>query len=62
MFTGGVVSYHTLLRIWDVYFLAGFDVFYFVALALLKTHQGKIIYLSTHRLSLFLLTELDCIY
>lgn len=41
MFTGGVVKYQTLLRIWDVYFLEGFNVFYFVAIALLKTFQCK---------------------
>ncbi|KAI7859547.1 rab-GTPase-TBC domain-containing protein [Circinella umbellata] len=44
MFTGGVVSYQTLLRIWDVYFLLGFNVFFFVALALLKTHQDQLLH------------------
>lgn len=43
MFTGGVVKYQTLLRIWDVYFLEGFDVFYFVAIALLKTYQHQLL-------------------
>ncbi|KAI8148224.1 rab-GTPase-TBC domain-containing protein [Fennellomyces sp. T-0311] len=43
LFTGGVVAYHTLLRIWDVYFLVGFDIFYFVAIALLKTHQDQLL-------------------
>ncbi|KAI9499356.1 rab-GTPase-TBC domain-containing protein [Zychaea mexicana] len=43
LFTGGVVSYQTLLRIWDVYFLVGFDIFYFVAIALLKTHQDQLL-------------------
>lgn len=42
MFTGGVVKYHTLLRIWDIYFLEGFNIFYFVAIALLKTYQRKL--------------------
>ncbi|CDS02733.1 hypothetical protein LRAMOSA00137 [Lichtheimia ramosa] len=43
LFTGGVVPYHTLLRILDVYFLVGYDIFYFVALALLKTHQDRLL-------------------
>lgn len=46
MFTGGVVKYQTLLRIWDVYFLEGFDVFYFVAIALLNTYQRKLLVLD----------------
>ncbi|KAI7887518.1 RabGAP/TBC [Lichtheimia hyalospora FSU 10163] len=43
MFTGGVVKYQTLLRIWDIYFLEGFDIFYFVAIALLKTYQHQLL-------------------
>ncbi|CDH53988.1 gtpase activating protein [Lichtheimia corymbifera JMRC:FSU:9682] len=43
MFTGGVVKYQTLLRIWDAYFLEGFNVFYFVAIALLKTFQYQLL-------------------
>lgn len=40
LFTGGVVPYHTLLRIWDLFFLMGFDALYYVAVALLKENQG----------------------
>jgi hypothetical protein len=41
LFTGGIVNYHTLLRIWDVLHMCGFDVLYYVALALLKTIQSR---------------------
>ncbi|KAI8877369.1 RabGAP/TBC, partial [Backusella circina FSU 941] len=41
LFTGGVIRYHTLLRIWDAYFLCGYDVFFFVAIALLSTYESK---------------------
>ena len=60
LFTGGVVAYHTLLRIWDAYFLVGFDVFYFVGVALLKTHQGRTRYISKqcHFVNLFVLDQL----
>ncbi|OAD66260.1 hypothetical protein PHYBLDRAFT_71157 [Phycomyces blakesleeanus NRRL 1555(-)] len=43
LFTGGVVRYHTLLRIWDIYFLNGFDILYVVALVLLKTFQERLL-------------------
>ncbi|RUS31981.1 hypothetical protein BC938DRAFT_476597 [Jimgerdemannia flammicorona] len=43
LFAGGVVPNHTLLRIWDVFFLNGFNVLYYVAVALLKEHQGWLI-------------------
>ncbi|KAI9313604.1 rab-GTPase-TBC domain-containing protein [Dichotomocladium elegans] len=43
LFTGGVVRYQTLLRIWDVYFMAGYDILYFVAIALLSTCQGLLV-------------------
>ncbi|KAG2182493.1 hypothetical protein INT43_007424, partial [Umbelopsis isabellina] len=43
LFTGGIVNYHTLLRIWDVMHMCGFDVLYYVAIALLKTVQTKIL-------------------
>ncbi|KAI8364134.1 rab-GTPase-TBC domain-containing protein, partial [Radiomyces spectabilis] len=42
LFTGGVVHYHTLLRIWDIYALCGYDILHFVAVVLLMTFQGKI--------------------
>jgi hypothetical protein len=35
------VKYHTLLRIWDVLQMCGFDVLYYVALALMKTMQSR---------------------
>ncbi len=41
LFSGGVVQYHTLLRIWDIYFLCGYDVFFFVAISLLKEYESK---------------------
>ncbi|KAI9366458.1 rab-GTPase-TBC domain-containing protein [Pilaira anomala] len=41
LFSGGVVRYHTLLRIWDVYFLCGYDIFFFVAIALLKSYESE---------------------
>ncbi|RUS17086.1 rab-GTPase-TBC domain-containing protein [Endogone sp. FLAS-F59071] len=43
LFTGGVVPYHTLLRIWDLFFLMGFDALYYVAVALLKENQDNLI-------------------
>jgi hypothetical protein len=30
-----------LLRIWDAYFLCGYDIFFFVAIALLSTYESK---------------------
>lgn len=42
LFSGGVINYHTLMRIWDAYFLGGYDVFFFVAVALLKSYEGKL--------------------
>ncbi|KAF7732155.1 hypothetical protein EC973_006410 [Apophysomyces ossiformis] len=43
LFTGGVIQYHTLLRIWDIYFLCGFDIFYFVSVVLLKSYQEQLL-------------------
>ncbi|CEJ00572.1 hypothetical protein RMCBS344292_14624 [Rhizopus microsporus] len=43
LFTGGVVQYHTLLRIWDIYFLCGYDIFFFVVIALLKEYEGRLL-------------------
>ncbi|CEP09629.1 hypothetical protein [Parasitella parasitica] len=43
LFAGGVVQYHTLMRIWDVYFLCGYDIFFFVAVALLKSHEALLL-------------------
>ncbi|KAI9250794.1 rab-GTPase-TBC domain-containing protein [Sporodiniella umbellata] len=42
LFTGGVVQYHTLLRIWDIYFLCGYDIFFFVAISLLREYESKV--------------------
>ncbi|SAL97714.1 hypothetical protein [Absidia glauca] len=43
LFTGGVVRYQTFLRIWDVYFLHGFDIFYCAAVALLMIHKDHLL-------------------
>ncbi|KAI9315977.1 rab-GTPase-TBC domain-containing protein [Dichotomocladium elegans] len=39
LFSGDILRHQTLLRIWDVYFLVGYDVFFFVAITLLKIHN-----------------------
>ncbi|GBB90243.1 hypothetical protein RclHR1_17120002 [Rhizophagus clarus] len=39
LFTSDVVPHHTLLRIWDLLMLYGFDILYFVAVALLKYNE-----------------------
>ncbi|KAI8968591.1 rab-GTPase-TBC domain-containing protein [Mycotypha africana] len=43
LFSGGVINYHTLIRIWDVYYLCGFDVFFFVAIALLRAYEARLL-------------------
>ncbi|ORZ25044.1 rab-GTPase-TBC domain-domain-containing protein [Absidia repens] len=43
LFTGGVVRYQTLLRIWDLYFLNGFDIFYCTAVALLMNQKDNLL-------------------
>ncbi|ORX59433.1 RabGAP/TBC [Hesseltinella vesiculosa] len=43
LFTGNVVNYSTLLRIWDLYFLHGFDVFYAASVALLLEIKGQLL-------------------
>lgn len=40
LYSAGVVPYRTLLRIWDIFLLEGFEWLYFMALALLKYHEG----------------------
>ncbi|CAG8568048.1 869_t:CDS:2 [Rhizophagus irregularis] len=40
LFTSDVVPHHTLLRIWDLLMLYGFDILYFVAVALLKYNEA----------------------
>ncbi|KAI8062301.1 rab-GTPase-TBC domain-containing protein [Gilbertella persicaria] len=46
LFAGGVIQYHTLIRIWDVYFLCGYDIFFFVAVALLKIYEARLLALD----------------
>ncbi|KAF9135112.1 hypothetical protein BGW39_004744 [Mortierella sp. 14UC] len=43
LYSAGVVPYRTLLRIWDILLLEGFDWLYFMALALLKYHEPTLI-------------------
>ncbi|OZJ06211.1 hypothetical protein BZG36_00836 [Bifiguratus adelaidae] len=43
LYTGAVIPYHLLLRIWDLMFLCGFDILIYTAIALLKWHQEFII-------------------
>ncbi|GAA5795789.1 hypothetical protein HPULCUR_001151 [Helicostylum pulchrum] len=43
LFAGGVVRYHTLMRIWDAYFLCGYDLFFFVAITLLKNYESRLL-------------------
>ncbi|KAG0315139.1 hypothetical protein BGZ99_007667 [Dissophora globulifera] len=43
LYSAGVVPYRTLLRIWDIFLLEGFDWLYFMALALLKYHEPVIV-------------------
>ncbi|RIA92004.1 rab-GTPase-TBC domain-containing protein [Glomus cerebriforme] len=40
LFSSEVVPHHTLLRIWDLLMLYGFDILYFVAIALLKYNES----------------------
>ncbi|KAI1315428.1 hypothetical protein EDD11_000816 [Mortierella claussenii] len=43
LYSAGVVPYRTLLRIWDMFLLEGFDWLYFMALALLKYHEPSLV-------------------
>ncbi|KAF9300936.1 hypothetical protein BGZ74_007329 [Mortierella antarctica] len=43
LYSAGVVPYRTLLRIWDIFLLEGFEWLYFMALALLKYHEDALI-------------------
>ncbi|CAG8521058.1 7723_t:CDS:2 [Paraglomus brasilianum] len=43
LFAGNVVPHHTVLRIWDLMMLHGFDVLYFVAIAVLQYHQATLL-------------------
>ncbi|CAG8466590.1 2089_t:CDS:10 [Diversispora eburnea] len=43
LFTSDVVPHHTMLRIWDLMMLYGFDVLYFVAVALLNYHEDVLL-------------------
>ncbi|CAO3628570.1 unnamed protein product [Cunninghamella echinulata] len=42
LFTGGVIPYQILLRVWDLYFLNGYDFFYCVGVALLIIHKDHL--------------------
>ncbi|KAF9433993.1 hypothetical protein BGZ76_008720 [Entomortierella beljakovae] len=43
LYSAGVVPYRTLLRIWDILLLEGFDWLYFMAIALLKYHEAALV-------------------
>ncbi|KAG0325431.1 hypothetical protein BG004_003223 [Podila humilis] len=43
LYSAGVVPYRTLLRIWDIFLLEGFEWLYFMALALLKYHEAALL-------------------
>ncbi|KAG0210050.1 hypothetical protein BGX28_009727 [Mortierella sp. GBA30] len=43
LYSGGVVPYRTLLRIWDIFLLEGFDWLYVMAIALLKYHEPMLV-------------------
>ncbi|KAF9280681.1 hypothetical protein BGZ68_007080 [Mortierella alpina] len=43
LYSAGVVPYRTLLRIWDIFLLEGFDWLYFVAIALLKYYEPMLV-------------------
>ncbi|KAG0070455.1 hypothetical protein BGZ92_004445 [Podila epicladia] len=43
LYSAGVVPYRTLLRIWDIFLLEGFEWLYFMAVALLKYHEDALI-------------------
>ncbi|CAG8650074.1 4369_t:CDS:2, partial [Dentiscutata heterogama] len=58
LFTSDVVPHHTVLRIWDLLMLHGFDILYFVAVALLKYHKAKLITSSFEHTMLMLSTTL----
>ncbi|CAG8453051.1 1120_t:CDS:2 [Scutellospora calospora] len=58
LFTSDVVPHHTVLRIWDLLMLHGFDILYFVAVALLKYHKATLITSSFEHAMIMLSTTL----
>ncbi|CAG8520594.1 18919_t:CDS:10 [Acaulospora morrowiae] len=58
LFAGDVVPHHTMLRIWDLLMLNGFDVLYFVAVALLKYHKTTLLSSTFERIMILLSTTL----
>lgn len=58
LFTSDVVPHHTVLRIWDLLMLHGFDILYFVAVALLKYHKATLITSSFEHTMIMLSTTL----
>ncbi|RHZ46810.1 hypothetical protein Glove_606g60 [Diversispora epigaea] len=58
LFTSDVVPHHTMLRIWDLMMLYGFDVLYFVAVALLKYYEDVLLSSSFEQIMLTLSSPL----
>ncbi|CAG8542709.1 14847_t:CDS:10 [Cetraspora pellucida] len=58
LFTSDVVPHHTVLRIWDLLMLHGFDILYFVAVALLKYHKATLTTSSFEHTMIMLSTTL----
>ncbi|KAF9535941.1 hypothetical protein BGW38_010378 [Lunasporangiospora selenospora] len=59
LYSGGVVPHRTLLRIWDIFLLEGFDWLYFMALALLKYHEPMLLQLNFERTMEMLNAKMD---
>ncbi|KAG0316717.1 hypothetical protein BGZ97_006435 [Linnemannia gamsii] len=59
LYSAGVVPYRTLLRIWDILLLEGFDWLYFMALALLKYHESTLIMNNFERTMEMLNAKMD---
>ncbi|KAF9105879.1 hypothetical protein BGX27_009402 [Mortierella sp. AM989] len=59
LYSAGVVPYRTLLRIWDIFLLEGFDWLYFMALALLKYHESALIQNNFERTMEMLNAKMD---
>ncbi|KAG9070841.1 hypothetical protein KI688_008382 [Linnemannia hyalina] len=59
LYSAGVVPYRTLLRIWDILLLEGFDWLYFMALALLKYHEQALVLNNFERTMEMLNAKMD---
>ncbi|OAQ36230.1 RabGAP/TBC [Linnemannia elongata AG-77] len=59
LYSAGVVPYRTLLRIWDILLLEGFDWLYFMALALLKYHEQTLVLNNFERTMEMLNAKMD---